>query len=299
MTKWARVAILLVLTLPLVWSCAGDKVFHEYARAGGTVAVAAGWKHHFDPSNITVTITPPGGVPTIYSPGDTRVRAVVNLYPDPLASMIISRETDQDLTPFARTYASTTANFTVPNGSSDSDKDWWQTVVFVDLPVSLPVGGGATEIMIDNPEGETARSTVEIVAPDGSTSSFDAESVGPLSAEMLASLKRVGHYTVSLDGAVLPYAVQVELTHDPDADNGGVGRAYVVNPLGYIKNLSWNDDGATMKIVLLPARDGEITVMHDFKFYVAGGVTNLTVNSVQAFDIDGYPVGGITASIAP
>jgi hypothetical protein len=87
-------------------------------------------------------------------------------------------------------------------------------------------------------------------------------------------------------------------------DNLGVGRAYVVNPIGYIKNASWTDDGTNMKVILLPVRDGEITTMEDFKFYVAGGITGLQFASggtslvgAQAFDIDGNPVFGVNVTI--
>ena len=47
--------------------------------------------------------------------------------------------------------------------------------------------------------------------------------------------------------------------------------------------------------------DAAITTMKDYKFYVAGGVTGLTIpaNGVKAFDSDGVPFPGaeVTASI--
>ncbi|MFN2310416.1 MAG: hypothetical protein ABR553_12055, partial [Gammaproteobacteria bacterium] len=83
--------------------CAGTKTFHDYARAGDTVAVAAGWKHYFVRDNMTVTFTPSVGAPVSYLPSDLRIRTAINFYPDPLASAIVSRETGQDITPSART----------------------------------------------------------------------------------------------------------------------------------------------------------------------------------------------------
>jgi hypothetical protein len=49
---------------------------------------------------------------------------------------------------------------------------------------------------------------------------------------------------------------------------------------------------------MTPAQDGGMTNMHDFKFYVAGGVTGLSVDgAVKAFDVNGDSITGISASI--
>lgn len=37
----------------------------------------------------------------------------------------------------------------------------------------------------------------------------------------------------------------------------------------------------------------------DYKFYVAGGVANLALVSLQAFDPDGNPVPGVSVEVVP
>jgi len=283
-----------LLAILVSMGCAGTRTFHQLARAGDTVVVAGGWKHHFTKDNITVEIQPADSGPSIfYPPNDPHVPVITNFYPDPLSSLIMSRQTGQSLTPYALTYADSVNTY-----FTDGDNDWWQTAVFVDLPDSLPEG--LTTLIVTDPEGETATSTVNIVAGTGQPHSFRAEVLGAMSDDQLASLSRVDHYTVSFETTTdVPEAIQIDLCHDPDVDHSGVGRAYVVNPIGYLKNAHWANQpsGTAVRVILLPTRSGEITQMLDYKFYVAGGVTNLGVSSIQAFDADGYPVSGVTAKI--
>ena len=285
--------LLVLAILPLIaivaGGCSGNRTFHEYVRAGDTVVVAAGWKQSFRRDNLTVTITPEAGAPVIYQPGNPSVRAVVNLYADPLSSMVVSRETGIDQTPYANTYAMTTGS------NTGGDKDWWQTVVFVDLPDSLP--RGMATIRVASSQGEFATSTFDVVDGAGHANSFSANLTGPLNSYMRDSLLRVNHYTVEFDGQVLPYSIQIEFDHDADRANGGVGSAFVVNPLGYIKNAAWSDNGFITRVLLTPASTASITSFSDFKFYVAGDVTNLSTANLQAFDVDGNPVAGVTSTL--
>ena len=114
-------------------------------------------------------------------------------------------------------------------------------------------------------------------------------------------LERVPHYEGSFSGASVPYAIQLDLIHDPDEAHSGAGTPYVVNPIGHIKNLSWSTvgiNGTDLRVIFIPAQHGCITDMNDFSFYVAGGITGLAVNgSVQAFNINGGPVTGVNAVI--
>ncbi len=284
-----KVLVPAVLALSVI-GCAGTRTFNEYARAGDTVAVPVGWKQNFSPDNITVTITPSTGVPVVYLPDDPAIKGIVNMPVDPLSSMVVSRETGIDQTPHAGLYSSVIqANYT------DQDKDWWQTVVFLDLPQALPPG--QSTIAIDNPDGESAATSLEIIEGTGQPHSFSAQGLGPMSSVQRQSLMRVDHYTISFSGTDVPDSLQIDLSHDADIDNGGVGRALVVNPVGYIKNTSWSDDGFTTRVLLTPARDSMIGTFKDFKFYVAGGVTNLEVAGLKAFDSAGQPVAGVSASI--
>jgi hypothetical protein len=284
--------LLLVLVLT---GCAGEKTFHEYARAGDTVAVAAGYQHYFTRDNITVTLTPDGGSPVVIPANDPALRGSINMYPDPLASMMVSRETAQDLTIFAQTYAQTTsAVFTGRN------KDWWQTVVFIDLPTTIPTGMLTVEIT--NPEGEYAWSTLEVIPGTGSPNTFTAYGSTELLTNHIKAMERVPHYEISFSRATdgsLPYAIEASFTHDADVDNGGVGRAHVVNPRAEFKALMWNDDGINTRVIMIATRGIPIDHEKDFNFYVAGGITNLSLVTVKAYDIDGNELTGVTATITP
>lgn len=278
----------LILAASFLWGCAGAKTFQEVARAGDTVALASGWKQNFSSDNITVTVTPPVGAATVYGPNDPAIRAVIDLYPDPLSSILVSKQIGHDLTPFAQTYANVT------NSLTNGDPDWWQTTVFIDLPDTLPVG--TTTIDITNPQGESVQSTVDIVSGAGTAGTFES-SGGPLTPDQLAAMKRVAHNTISFSGATVPYAIQLDLNHSPDAAHGGTGYSHVVNPRGDLKSVQWTDTGTNMRIILLPTRSQPLSTMKGFKLYVAGGITNLSLVSVKAYDSSGSPVSGITASI--
>ena len=286
-----KICLYLLLTgAALLSGCGGMRTFHEYARAGDTVALAAGWKHDFARDKITVTITPAAGAPQVYAPGNPAIRAVVNLYPDPISSLVVSQKTRQDLTPYARTYGdSLIAAFTT------NDRDWYETTVFLDLPVTLTTGLATIDIVSD--QGETASSTLDIIPGTGQPNTFDAVWMGPLEDFQLAGLERIPHYIISFGGATVPYAMQLAFTHAPDASHGGAGVAHVANPRGDLKSLVWNDNGTNLKVLLRPAKTTDNNSLKDCKFYVAGGITGLAVNSVQAFDANGATVAGVTASI--
>ena len=281
--------LIIIFCLFLLGGCAGAKTFHQLARAGDTVAVAAGRMKDFTRDKITVTITPSSGSPIIYPPNDPAVRAVVNLYPDPVSSLLVSMETQQDLTPYARQYAGVVIN-TTPY----AEKDWWTTSVFLDLPANLPVG--TTSIEISNPTGEYIDSEVEIVSGTGTPNTFSS-TWGDLSPNQLASMERVSHFTVGFDGSTVPFAIQADLSHSPDVDHGGTGRAYVINPRGDLKNVTWSDTGTSLRVIIAPDRAQALSNIHDYKFYVAGGITNLAVQSIKAVDINGNAVSGVTATI--
>ncbi len=281
----------MLVLVQFVVGCAGVNTYPAFARAGDTVSIAAGWKQNFSGNKITITITPSSGSPIVYNPGDPAVRAVINLYPDPASSLIVSTETGQDLTPFATNYSDVINS----NVFTDGDKDWWQTAVFVDLPDTLPPG--PVTIDISSNSGETASSTLEIIDGIGQVDSFEAEINGGLSAPQLESMERFSHFQVSFNAAVIPYAIQAEFSHFADRDNGGNGKAYVVNPRGDLKNVSWSDDGTNLKVILVPAQAKYLSNMKDFKFYVSGGIGGLILNNVQAVDSAGNPVTGVTANV--
>ena len=104
---------------------------------------------------------------------------------------------------------------------------------------------------------------------------------------------------IEFSGAPVPHAIEINLTHDPDRDNGGAGRPFVTSSRNDIKSISWSDTGTDMKVILMPtAPNKPLQALENFKFYVAGCLTGLAVDSVNAYDLDGLPVQGITAQIS-
>lgn len=290
MRKSSMKFLILVTGMFLLAGCAGTRAFHEVARAGDTVAVAAGWKHHFGRDNITVTITPSSGPSIVYLPNDPAVKAVTNLYPDPLSSLIVSPQAKLDMTPWAQYYGGL-----VQGSITYGDNDWWQTAVFVNLPVFLSVG--LARIEITNPQGEYTYSDVEIVSGTGRPNTF-SYTQGTINTDQLASMERVGNYVIQFSGSTIPYAIQMDLMHDPDVDHGGAGRAHVVNTRGDMKNAVWRDDGSNLRIILSPAKDAVLSRISDFKVYVTGGITGLQLLNLKATDIDGNPVTGISGNVS-
>ena len=174
------------------------------------------------------------------------------------------------------------------------DKDWYQTTVFVDLPQTLPFG--TTAIEVTNSEGSTATSIVEIIDGMGTPSTFTAENSVNLTLNMFNAFSRAQNYTIDFSGSDIPYAIEIILMHDPDSTAGGEGKAYAINPLGYKKNLHWSDNGISMKAILTPTTNATLEHINDFKFYVAGNTSNLSIFSVNAFDINGNNVENIIAT---
>ncbi len=238
-------------------------------------------------ATISPSRLPPadGGPDVVYGPNHDAIRTVINFYPDPISSMVVSDRIQQDITPGARTYAAVnTSNYT------DDVRDWWETVVFLDLPADLPLG--RTWVAIRDPSGEVAKSRLDIVGGVGSPNSLSAENLGGLNRQYLAALERASFHEVSFSGDTVPDAIQLEMSHD-----SGVGSAYAVSPISGVSNLAWSDDGATLRALITPAADGQIRSISDFKFYVAGGLQNLTVTGIQAFDTNGDVVPGIVANV--
>ena len=280
---------LLMLSITLV-SCGSLRTFHDYARAGDTVAIAVGMQSDFSKDNITITITPASGSQIIIPATDPSIRAVINFYPDPISNMIVSREIDEDITPYARDYAYTTSFIT------DNDKDWYQTTVFLNLPEILPAG--LTQIDVSNGTVIDS-STLDIISGTGIANSFSADFNDGLllNEDMLDSLSRSSHSTVNISSSTVPHTIEINFTHDPDNSVGGSGRAFVVNPLGYRKNLHWSDDGINLKIIMIESKDGIIDNMNDYKFYITGTVSNLQQSSITGYDIDGNVIPDVTLTL--
>jgi len=265
--------------------CAGLETFPTAAKAGDTISLAAGWKQTFSPDELTVTFSPSVGDPVTYLPGDPAVRASINWYPDPVSNLTVGHALN------VSGYSGGDSYGDVITAITDGDRDWWQTIVMLDLPPTLPVG--TTQITIDSVGGESyGPIPVEIIDGSGSANAFNAEGLGPVNEMQLTSLGRARHYVVSFSGTTIPYAMEVSLSH--------IGsEIHVVNPRGDIKSLQWKDDGTMLKVILAPSGSSILRDLKDFKFYVAGdSVSDLIVTDIQAFDRDGYSVTGVVPTVS-
>jgi len=281
-----------VLFLIMVLSgCGGVQTFPNTARQGETVSISMGWKKEFKRSNTTVTITPSSGNPIVYFPNDPAIRAIANLYPDPVSWLVVGTESSRYDNSYGASYGDAINNYFTNN-----DNDWWQTVAFIDLPAVLPLG--STSIQLTNSLGFSFTSIVEIVEGAGSSAIFNAELNGPLSSGQLVSLERSPHYEVLFNSDLIPYAIELKFSHDPFLFSYENGRAHVVNPRGNVKSILWSGDVTQLKVVLMPAGQLALKNINDFKFYIAGGISGLTLIDMQAFDENGNSVSGVNVNIS-
>jgi hypothetical protein len=205
--------------------------------------------------------------------------------------LVVGTETAQSLN-----YNANVHGTDLLNNVTNQDKDWMETTIFLDLPATVPVGSATIEIT--GPTGPVTPTPIglEILPGAGSPNPFAGPS-GNLTAEQVATLERADAYTITFTtftGSPVPHAIQLELSH-----TSGVGTPWVVNPRGDLKNVAWTDTGSTLRVVLTPANGQTLQQMAHFKFYVAGGITGLTVSigSPKAYDINGNPISGVTAVI--
>lgn len=281
------VTILSFLTV-LLSGCGAVNTFTTAAQSGSTISIPAGWRQGFTKDNITVTITDSASAVTTYPAGDSRIRAVTNMYPDPVSSLVVD------------TRIGDPANYgqTINTYQTNDDNDWWQTFVILDLPSGMSTG--AATLQINGPNSESfGPVNLNILAGTGSPDPLQAAfAFGnvTLTPAFLDPLDRPAHFTLNFSGATIPHAIELTLTHDPDSTAGGNGRALAINPRGELKSLAWSDDGTSMKVILLRANDLVISHIKDFKFYVAGGITNLSPGAVTAYDANGAVIPGITVS---
>lgn len=291
-TTNAKWLILILIGLGL-GGCVGTQTFTTAARSGETVTLAVGWQKALARQNMTITFTPAGGAPVTYLPNDARVRSVFNLYPDPASKLVVGTQTGQTL----GTDALRTGNG-INNNMTGGDRDWWQSMVMLDLP-TLPTG--LTTIQINDSLGAAISPiSIEILPGASPGNVFQVQSVaGPVTlasiySGALGSMERAVSSTITFTGSVIPHAVELEFTHDVN-----VGKTWVVNPRGDIKNVIWSETGATIKVMVIPTAGQTLSRFTDLKFYIAGGLGNLLykANSLKAYDSSGNLLAGVNVSV--
>jgi hypothetical protein len=276
--------------------CTGVNSFGTAARAGDTIVVSLGWQQELTRADIEVTVTDNNLESVVYPPGDPAIRALWQSYPDPISNLIVGGETDQDN--IDGSFAGL-ATVLIDGAATGGDKDYSQTFMMIDLPDGMALGPATISFTdplgnpIDKPTvagGQLEPMNVEIVATGGSPDIFQTQDDIIVLDGYLNAMERTTHYTVTLEGGSVPYGVHLKFTHDADLDNGGTGRAYVSHPRSDLKSIIWRDDGFNLDVILLPAQAKYLADIKQFKFFIAGGITGLTLISTEAYDINGVSI---------
>jgi len=288
MGKVLTQSILLFCALTTLFGCASRKAFTTSAQAGDTVVLNIGWFPDVARNDLTLTLTDSLGSQVTYFPGDPAVHSVVNLYPDPLSKLIVESE----LGIFPVSVDVNILNLAVTGG----DMEFSQKFMMIDLPTTLSTG--ETNIDIVSTTGDTINPLkVEILPGLGSSNTFANWNGWTLNDSHLQYMERPSYYAVDFSSATIPHAIQIDIIHNPDGSNGGIGAAFVTNVRADLKSISWSDNGTNMLRVILMPSSGGLADMQHFSFYVAGGLTGVLPGTVTAFDINGNSVSGVTANI--
>lgn len=293
----AKISFLMLSFLFLLSSmgCTGVQTFGGAARSGDTVSLALGRSPELNKEEVGITIVASGGGVTQIPAGDAAIRAFINLYPDPMSRLIVERETGS--------FADDGYFYSVlmENTVTGADKDFFQTVLILDLPAGL--SSGPADIILTDTGGQAiASTTIEVLPGSGSSHLFQIqEGLMPNLGDQLVLAERAPHYAVEFSGTVIPYAVQIELTHDPDQSLGGTGNPYIVNSRGDVKSVNWSADGNSLRVIMISANNA-LTDNVNFNFFVVGGVQNLQLDAanVKAYDINGDEIlTGFNAQLTP
>jgi len=278
--------------------CTGVQTFSHTARAGETISATFSYGRYdlnrATRDNTVITIRDSAGVKTVYKPGDSRVKAIINMYPDPASYLIVAAETDQNFRSDEKRIASY-----IPN-TGYARRDWNQMVAFFDLPETMAIGNALVTIKTD--DDYIATTDVNVVAGTGTSNSFDVKSSPSdfTSLERLQSMERSPHHKVVLTGeANSVQAIDLRFSHNADIDNGGVGKAHIVNPRGDITSINWSDSGTMLHVLVTPAKEAIKEPKQNLLFYIAGGLTGLQLSSMAAVDTDANPVFDVGISMSP
>ena len=289
MNKVFKSLVVMLCVVTTLFGCASRRAFTTSAQAGDTVILGIGWYPEVRRDDLTLTITDALGGETTYLPGDPAVRAVVNLYPDPVSKLIV--DTELGVNPVAQDAG--ILHLAVTNGN----KEYSEKFVMIDLPTTLSTG--QTNIDIVSATGDSINPLkVDILPGLGSSNVLGNYNGWSVADSHLQYMERALYYAVdfSTSGSAIPHAIQIDMRHNPDGNSGGTGAAFVTNARADMKSIAWSDNGTDLRVILMPS-GAALDDMQHFRFYVAGGLTGLVDNGVTAFDINGAPVPGVTANI--
>ena len=312
--KPMALVILVALLMEGVSGCSSKRSFGFSGRPGDPVMMNVGWHPALNRQNLTVTIQPclgdllantpdinnnavcktVSGSPIIYTSANAELRAVINMAPDPLSQLIYARETQLPAD-------QVTLGETIELFSTGDDKEYLETAVLMDIPTNIPIDSNIASVTFTDSAGATVNSQfIEVIHTPSLPLGFLNWDNTTITNTQLRAFERKEYKTITYSGVTVPHALQLEMNHN-------AGKIYVVNPRGDIKNVSWSDDGTTLKVIVTPAwlkgtspAAGEtLGEFVHFKFHVAGDVVSslfVQPTSVEGFDVDGNSVA-ISASI--
>lgn len=287
--------------------CTGLQSFTTSAKPGETIALAAGWQPQVTRNNLTVVITPESGAPITYLPGDQRIRTVFQSYIDPLAKILIADKANITYPDAGWPSYPTNENNPISFGPLSPENggsvryatggvnDWFDTFVLLDLPTTLPPGMATVDLSSDGtPIGNSV--TVEVLS--GTPAPRNRFVMGGAWNSLpgwIRSIERAPHFSIQFTGpaGVIPHSIQADFARTLAAS----GNPWVTHGRGDISNISWADNGTLLKVMQTPVTGKTTNLLSDFNFYVTGAVTALTVNTVKAYDINGNPLPGFSASL--
>ena len=314
----------ILILFVLLTSCVATQPFPCAVRAGDTVTLAIGSLDGANKDNITITYYPdPGSLPNeIPVDVTSNIRSVFNINADKKS----------------KTYWDTTSG----NGQNTmayvegiTMHGAWQTVVAVDLPVTLPVGTGHFEIVLDGsiiiPPFLASASDVNIEAQileaGGSAHEFEYRQKNFNNDTVIGDLTTLGQLrqvvvrkkpAVSTDGpafAAAEFNLEVPI-YDlgfndvsdlvPDSDIAIV----LDDQITYDKNqtsLNWSRSGSAVKVIIMSPTGNQNSKSIRFSILLANYVDaeangwsfadTPSVASVKYFDVTGVEISGPTPQI--
>lgn len=275
--------------------CQGTQTFSNMARAGDTVSVAAGLDTLASRDAVNITVRDAAGNVTTYLPGDSSIRAVMNLYPDPQSYFVIGAATGQDFRSDESVYGSYADAWL----SMQEKRDWRQTIAFIDLPSSM--AEGLARVSVETSAGQVTTSSLQILPGVGAPNPMDI--VGGVGApdDRLKSLEHMKGTRVTVAGSfsVKPAAVEYRFSHDPDSAQGGVGVAHVTHARGDLAGVTWHDNGTHLSILVTSNVPPEKFHRNIFSVAVTGGITGLRAEGMTVVDAEGNVLPGIQMVLSP
>lgn len=303
---------LIAFSVWFISGCTGVQTMSSHARAGDTVALTFGIQRNaFDikRENTFVTITDSTGAVFEYPPGDDRLRAVLNLYPDPASILTVSRGIGLSSLPGANVNSSLRV---LGLGAElvAGGYDFSQPVAILDLPETINEGPatillsslGASPASL---AGDTVMSTVNILPGTGEQHEFeilDSTYNATLThIGRVRSLERYENTRMRVIGTNIDdvAAIEIGLQHAPDINNGGVGRFHIVSPMSDTVGLSATDDGNAAKILVLPVDHSKFYPSQMIRLFVTGGIQDIQITNFSAYDATGNIVPDVKLKVSP